>query len=158
MNSDVLQSQFESMGAIGVRKPFSEVYELLASQELDGQENTWSNIDTKKFYEHQPYIMDSNHGYLGYMVLTSTKFWNGIPTATRQQLEEILAESLEYGNQIAREKELTDRQDVINKGVSEVYTISDADRLKWVEAMSPIWKRYESEIGRDLLQAAAGME
>ena len=65
MNSDVLAAQFEQIGAIPMRKPFSQVYSLLQSQEIDGQENTWSNIYSKKFYEYQPHIIESNHGYLG---------------------------------------------------------------------------------------------
>lgn len=36
---------------------------------MDGSENTFSNIYTKKLYEVQRYITVTDHGYLGYVVL-----------------------------------------------------------------------------------------
>ena len=62
MTSDVLAAQFEAVDAMPLKKPFSEVFTLLQTKAIDGQENTWSNIYSKKFYEVQPYITESNHG------------------------------------------------------------------------------------------------
>jgi TRAP-type C4-dicarboxylate transport system substrate-binding protein len=42
---------------------------------VDGTENPWSNIYSKKFHEVQKYIMDSNHGLLDYMVIGNAKWW-----------------------------------------------------------------------------------
>ena len=53
MSSDVLAAQYEAVGAIPVKKPFSEVFTLLQTKAIDGQENSWSNIQSKKFYEVQ---------------------------------------------------------------------------------------------------------
>jgi C4-dicarboxylate-binding protein DctP len=47
--SDVLQAQFEALGANPQKMAFSEVYGALQQGVVDGQENTWSNIYTKKF-------------------------------------------------------------------------------------------------------------
>ncbi len=43
MTSDVLAAQFEAVNAVPLKKPFSEVFTLLQTQAIDGQENTWSN-------------------------------------------------------------------------------------------------------------------
>ena len=56
---------------------FSEVYQALQTGVVDGQENTWSNIYTQKMHEVQKYITDTNHGYIGYVVVTNKKFWDG---------------------------------------------------------------------------------
>ena len=62
MTSDVLQAQFEAVDAVPLKKPFSEVFTLLQTQAIDGQENTWSNIYSKKFFVVQPYITETNNG------------------------------------------------------------------------------------------------
>ena len=79
MSSDVLAAQFHAVKATPLKKPFSEVFTLLQTKAIDGQENTWSNIYSKKFFEVQPYITESNHGLLDYMVVTSAEFWMGLP-------------------------------------------------------------------------------
>ena len=50
---------------------------------------------------------------------------------------------------------MEDRQAIIDSGRSEVIQITDAERAKWVEAMKPVWKQFEDEIGADLIEAAA---
>jgi C4-dicarboxylate-binding protein DctP len=79
MTSDVLAAQYEAVGAMPLKKPFSEVFTLLQTKAIDGQENTWSNIYSKKFYEVQPFITETDHGVLDYLVVTSVEFWMGLP-------------------------------------------------------------------------------
>ena len=52
-NSDVLKAQMAAMGASPQPMAFSEVYGALQTGVVDGQENTWSNIYGKKFFEVQ---------------------------------------------------------------------------------------------------------
>lgn len=87
MTSDVLQAQFEAVEAVPLKKPFSEVFTLLQTKAIDGQENTWSNIYSKKFFEVQPYITESNHGVLDYLVVTSTEFWMDLDEDIRAELK-----------------------------------------------------------------------
>ncbi len=51
MSSDVLKAQFETIDANPQNMSFSEVYNALATGVIDGQENNWSNIRSKKFFE-----------------------------------------------------------------------------------------------------------
>ena len=155
MNSDVLEDQFKQVEALPIRKPFGQVYGLLKTGEIDGQENTWSNIYSKKFYEYQPYIVESNHGYLGYMIFSSVKFWNSLPNDIRPVVEQALADALEYGNQVANEKVVSDRQRILDTNKSEIHIMTLDERKAWVKAMQPVWQTYEDEIGSELIQAAA---
>jgi len=141
-----------------LKKPFSEVFTLLQTKAIDGQENTWSNIYSKKFYEVQPFVMDSNHGYLGYLVVTSQEFWNSMPADTAAVVKTALDEAIAFGNEVAKEKAVSDRQLVIDSGKSEVYQISAAERQQWVDSMKPVWKKFEDEIGADMIQAAASQK
>lgn len=154
MASDVLAAQFETLGAHPVKKPFSEVFTLLQTRAIDGQENTWSNIYSKKFYEVQPYITETNHGVLDYLIVTSEEFWQGLPEEIRGDLEQALADAISFGNQVAQEKEVADRQKIIDSGRSQVIELSKAERDKWREAMQPVWKEFEDRIGKDLIETA----
>ena len=154
MSSDVLEAQFEAVHATPLKKPFSEVFTLLQTKAIDGQENTWSNIYSKKFFEVQPTITESNHGLLDYMVVTSKEFWSGLPADLRGEVQAALDEAIAHGNKVAAEKSVSDKQKIIDSGRSKVLNLSDAERAQWVEVMKPVWKKFEKKIGKDLIDAA----
>ena len=154
MGSDVLAAQFQAVGAAPLKKPFSEVFTLLQTKAIDGQENTWSNIYSKKFFEVQPYITESDHGVLDYMVVTSKAFWNSLPDDIRPVIKKSLDEAIVLGNKVANEKSISDKQKIADSGRSEIITLTDAERNLWVEAMKPVWKQFEDQIGKDLIEAA----
>lgn len=155
MTSDVLQAQFEAVDAVPLKKPFSEVFTLLQTKAIDGQENTWSNIYSKKFFEVQPFITESNHGVLDYLVVTSAEFWMGLDDDMKVEIQAALNDAIKHGNGIAAEKAEADKQQIIDSKRSEVLTLTDAERTQWVEAMKPVWKKFEDQIGADLIEAAA---
>lgn len=127
---------------------------MLQTKAIDGQENTWSNIYSKKFFEVQPYITESNHGVLDYLVVTSAEFWLTLPDDVRDGVKSALDEAIVYGNKVANDKAMADKQAIIESGRSEVLTLTDAERQQWVEAMKPVWKQFEGEIGAELIDAA----
>jgi len=151
--SDVLEAQFEALGANPQKMSFKEVYGALQTNVVDGQENTWSNIFTKKFFEVQDGITETDHGIIDYLVVTSVKFWTGLPADIRKDLEVILAEVTSTRNKIAREINLKNRQKIIDAGV-KVRTLSAEQRARWKAAMKPVWKKFEGDIGADLIAAA----
>ncbi len=154
MSSDVLAAQFKAVGATPLKKPFSEVFTLLQTKAIDGQENTWSNIYSKKFFEVQPYITETNHGLLDYMVVTSKEFWMGVPDADRAVIKKALDEAIAFGNDVAAKKAMDDRQKIIDSKRTEVIALTDAERAQWVEVMKPVWVEFEKEIGKGNIDAA----
>jgi C4-dicarboxylate-binding protein DctP len=151
--SDVLQAQFEAIGANPQKMAFSEVYGSLQTGVIDGQENTWSNIYGKKFFEVQDGITESNHGIIDYLVVTSVEFWDGLPEDVRGQLKTILDEvSAERNAQSTAINE--ENKKLIMGAGSEVRTLTPDQRAMWVETMKPVWAQFEGDIGADLIAAA----
>ncbi len=70
-------------------------------------------------------------------------------------LEEIIKESIEYGNDYARKRNERYRQAVVNTGSNTVHELAARDRYLWIEAASYIWSLYEDEIGSQLIDAVA---
>ena len=151
--SDVLVAQFEQLGASPQKMSFKEVYGGLQTKVIDGQENTWSNIYGKKFFEVQDGVTESNHGILDYLVVTSSKWWDGLPDDVRSQLAMILKEVTEMRNAESTKVNEQNKQNIIAAG-GTVRTLTPEQRQAWVDAMKPVWKKFEGDIGADLMEAA----
>ncbi len=151
--SDVLVAQFEQLGASPQKMSFKEVYGGLQTKVIDGQENTWSNIYGKKFFEVQDGVTETNHGILDYLVVTSSKWWDGLPEDVRGQLSTILKEVTATRNAESTKVNNVNKENVIKAG-GEVRTLTADQRQAWVDAMKPVWKKFEKDIGEELMAAA----
>ena len=155
--SAVIEAQYEELGATTLRLPFNKVFDALDIGLVDGQENAWSNIESKKFYEVQEYFAETRHSFLGYMVVTSVKFWDSLPAEVRTALEEILQEVSVEVNRIALEQTKSSREKVIEAlGGDRVQTLSEEERAAWRDALQPVRQQFQEQIGQDIIQAATG--
>jgi C4-dicarboxylate-binding protein DctP len=153
MSSDVLEAQFKVVGANPQKMSFSEVYNSLSTGVIDGQENTWSNIRTKKFYEVQSDFTESNHGVLEYGLVTSTEFWNSLPGDIQTELGAILKEVTARETQWALEAAKVDKQAIIDSGKTKIHQLTDDQAAQWANAMRPVWKKFESNVGKENIDA-----
>ncbi|MCP4876205.1 MAG: DctP family TRAP transporter solute-binding subunit [Gammaproteobacteria bacterium] len=151
--SDVLVAQFEQLGASPQKMSFKEVYGGLQTKVIDGQENTWSNIYGKKFFEVQDGVTETNHGIIDYLVVTSDEWWEDLPADVRDQFSTILHEVTALRNGESTNVNNTNKENIVKAG-GTVRTLTAAQRQEWVEAMKPVWKKFEKDIGQDLMDAA----
>jgi C4-dicarboxylate-binding protein DctP len=151
--SDVLVAQFEQLGANPQKMSFKEVYGGLQTKVIDGQENTWSNIYGKKFFEVQDGVTETNHGIIDYLVVTSTEWWDGLDAGIKDQLSQILKEVTEERNKESFVVNEANKEKVIAAG-SPVRTLTPEQRAAWVEALKPVWAMFEGDIGADIIEAA----
>ena len=151
--SDVLVAQMAALKANPQKMAFSEVYGALQTGVVDGQENTWSNIYGQKFFEVQDGITESNHGIIDYLVVTGTKWWDGLPADVRDQLATIVKEVTETRNAAVDKVDQDARAAVLAAG-GKIVELNPDQRAQWVEAMKPVWAQFEGDIGADLIAAA----
>ena len=151
--SDVLVAQFEALGANPQKMSFKEVYGGLQTKVIDGQENTWSNIYGKKFFEVQDGVTESNHGIIDYLVVTSTEWWEGLPGDVRDELVRIIAEVSAERNAQSTAVNDEAKAAVVAAG-STVRQLTPEQRAAWVEAMKPVWAQFEGDVGADSIAAA----
>ena len=152
--SAVLEEQFKAVRANPRKMSFAEVYQGLQTGVVNGAENPYSNIYSQKMHEVQKYITESNHGLLDYMLITNTKFWDGLPADVRDELDKIIAEVTVEVNKQADALNEGDKQRIIDAGTTEILTLTPEQRDQWRDAMQPVWKKFEGEIGADLIKAA----
>jgi C4-dicarboxylate-binding protein DctP len=151
--SDVLVAQFKTLGAVPQKMAFSEVYQALQSGTIQGQENTYSNIYGKKFFEVQDSVTESNHGVIDYLVITSTEFWEGLPNDIRNQLETILREVTVSRNAKAFGVNEANKEAILAAGKT-IHTLTPAQRAEWKAAMLPVWDQFKDDVGQDNIDAA----
>ena len=152
-SSKVLESQMRSLGALPQVMAFSEVYQALQTGVVDGTENPHSNLYTQKMYEVQKYVTLSNHGYLGYAVITNKKFWDSLSSDVRSQLEQAMKEATDYANKIAQEENDQALEKVRASGKTQIYTPTAEERAGLKKAMLKTHGDMASRIGKETIDA-----
>jgi C4-dicarboxylate-binding protein DctP len=154
MESDILQAEIEAIGGSPQKMAFGEVYQALQTGTVDAQENTWSNMYSSKFYEVQPYMTESNHGYIGYLVAVNAPFWRSLPADLRAGLEATLAEVTQWGNARSEAINQEDKQRIVDSGRSQITVLTRPQLEAWQAAMQPVWDEFRDRIGANLVDAA----
>ena len=151
--SDVLVAQFQELGANPQKMAFKEVYGGLQTKVIDGQENTWSNIYGKKFFEVQDGVTETNHGIIDYLVVTSSDWWDGLKPEVREKFAKILKEVTTERNAASTAVNEENKKKIIEAG-GKVRTLTPEQRKAWVEALRPVWQKFEKDVGTDLIKEA----
>ncbi|PFK46300.1 C4-dicarboxylate ABC transporter [Bacillus cereus] len=151
MQSDVIQSQFDLLKVDAHQDSFNSTYKLIETGKVDGEENTISNIYSKKFYNVQNYLTISNHGYLGYVVMMDQKIWNQQTEKTKQILLAAMKETTEWNNH--QSIRMNDKQlELIKQNSSiQIHQLTDIERKEWEKVLSPIYEDLAPTIGEQLV-------
>ena len=152
-SSKVLEEQMRTIGALPQVMAFSEAYQALQTGVVDGTENPHSNMYTQKMHEVQKHMAVTDHGYLGYAVIVNRKFWEGLPTNVREQLNVAMKESTAYANKIAKEENDAALEGIRKSGRTQVYVPTPEERLAFKRALVPVHRKMESRIGGELINS-----
>ena len=150
INSPLLQSQFEALGAEPVPGDFADLYSSLQNFQVDGEENTASNIYSQKFYQVQKYMTVSNHGYMGYAVLVNASFWKSLPPDIQLVIEQTMDGVTMWERQQAMAMNQKNLQELSH--LMQVHYQTPAEKKEWQAALDPLYRRYASSIGPNLVK------
>jgi len=136
--SEIIEFTFTSLGAdTNTKIPFKDVYKKLKKKKVDGQENTWSNIYTKKFHDVQQYIIETNHSYLGYLLITNNNFWEkelkgyNQQVLCRQPIELVENTINQEPNSLAAKLNNKAKEKIINDKDTNIKLITFTERDNW---------------------------
>jgi len=152
-SSDVLVAQMEAIGGSPQKMAFSEVYGGLQQGVVDGQENTWSNIYGKKFFEVQDGTTETNHGIIDYLVVASVDWLDSLDADVRDQFLTILSEVTTTRNGEAFAVNEAAKQSIMGAG-GVIRQLDATQRQAWVDAMKPVWTQFAGDVGQDMIDAA----
>lgn len=146
MSSDLLERQFELLGAEPLPSSFADVYGDLAQNTIDAQENTASNIYSKGFYTVQNHLTLSHHGVLNYSVLMNSDFWDSLTKDQQQIIQEAMEETNEWQFKQSELMNKVDLEKINQSGEITIHTLSDAERGEWKDKLNSIYDFYEDNI------------
>lgn len=152
MQSKIIQAQFGMLGAIAQQESFNSTFKLIEEGKVDGEENTISNIYSRKFYTVQKHMTITNHGYLGYAVMMNQDVWDRQSNKTQQILLEAMEETTAWNDENAQK--LNEEQLALIKENSsiEIHELSQAEQRQWMERLEPLYEEYEEIIGQELME------
>lgn len=152
MSSEVLEEQMRLLHAEPHVDTFDQVFPLLEGGKIDAQENTISNIVSKKTHTKQDYITISNHGYLGYVVLTNKAFWSDLPDDIQVILLETMEEVTAWEMEISQEINRKNKRTLETCGCIDIHELTDEERQVWKEVLSPLHTAFAEQFGEQYIQ------
>jgi len=160
-SSKVSEAAMRALGAVPQVTALADAYQALMTHNVDGEENTPSNIYTQKMYEVQKYLTVSNHAYLGYAVVANKKFWEGLPAEIRGHLEKAMAEATQYADDIAQQENDAAIEAMRRSGMTTIIELTPEEKAAWRKATLPLYDDMAKRVGKatieDFVKAAAGV-
>ena len=152
-SSPITAAVLDIMGVTPVKLAFKDVYDRLADDTVQGQENTWANIQTKQFYTVQAAVTETNHTYIGYPMMTSLAFLDSLDAETRAIFINTAKLVTHERNRFAFELGQQRRADIVDDdGI--IIRLSDGEMQAWRDAFSPILNQFAPSIGTNFVNEA----
>lgn len=154
MSSKVLEEQTKAVKGIPQVLPFGEVYSALQTGVVDAAENPLSNLYNSKFYEVQSSITMSNHGYLGYLVVASEKFWNELPKDLQEKFVAAMKEATAYEREESAKEEamLLDKLKADDKTGTQIFELTEDQKQQWKDVMVAIYPKFYDLVSQELIE------
>jgi C4-dicarboxylate-binding protein DctP len=150
--SDVLRSQFEKWGASSTPMAFAEVYNALQQGVVNGQENPYSNIESQNMHTVQSHITESNHGYIGYVLVINNEFFQSLPPDLQEIVQASADEASAYNREVAAKLNQEAKAAIQEAGTTQILELTPEERQAFKDAVVPsVWQQYADVIGPDLV-------
>ena len=149
MENPIHVGTFKTLGAYPTPMPFGELFTALQQKIVDGQENPLVIIYTSKFFEVQKHLALTGHFYAPAILLVNRDFWEKkLSDDQRKIFQECELASRKWERQYCIDMEKTLVNDLKAKGME----VSTPDKVKWAEAVQPVYKEFEGKIGKEIIQ------
>jgi tripartite ATP-independent transporter DctP family solute receptor len=148
MENKVHMESFRVIGADPTPMAYGELFTALQQKTVDGQENPLGQIETSKFYEVQDYLSMTGHFYAPAVLLISKQKWDSLPADLQEQIKSAAEEGKDYERGLIRQADIDLKEKLKSRGMQVI----DVDVEEWREAMAPVYKTFEAEIGKDLIE------
>ena len=149
-NNSLYVEFFGACGAVTTPMNFSEVYNALQLNTLDGQENPIDVPYSNKFYEVQKYISGTDHMADAWLVGINSKLYDSLSDKQQEAITKA-GEEVQQWNVEFMEKEDQKALDTLKENGMEYNDISEEDREKFVEVSKSCYDKFKELIKDDEL-------
>ena len=148
--NELFLDNYKAMGAKPITLPWPEVFSALQRGVIDGIDITPNECWGARVYEVITYMSLCKLGINPQVYVASKNFLDRLPDDLRQIVIKGMAEAAKWHTaQIRQEDEATVIPDLKKKGVI-INAVSDADLVRFREAVEPVHKKWREKIGPEL--------
>lgn len=143
---------FKAIGANPVAMGIKEVYSALQQGVLDGQENPYSIIATRRFDEVQKYLSDSGH-FFDFIILAANKErFDALPADQQKAVREAAAAAVAWQRAKAAEEDVAAQKELEQRGM-QFDPLPAETRAALREATGGVVDELRSKIGSEIIDA-----
>ncbi|MDN7227390.1 DctP family TRAP transporter solute-binding subunit [Planococcus sp. N064] len=144
---------FKAFGANASPFAFGELYTALQQGTYDAMDCPISLYYTNKFYEVQDYLTLTGHVYAAAILLANNDFYTSLPEDLQELVMEASEEFKGEQRKLAQQQD-TEFLDQLKAEGMQVNDLTAEQRDEFREAAQPVYEKYESQIGKDLIDHA----
>jgi tripartite ATP-independent transporter DctP family solute receptor len=141
---------FRAWGANPTPMDFSELYSALQQGVITAQENPPEIIETSRFYEVQKVLSLTSHANIPNEFVVSRRYWERLPKDLQDVVVKAAEVSRDYQVKLTRDANNALIEGLAKRGMT---IVRDVDRESFRPGAEQAYKKYESVIGADLIQA-----
>ncbi|MBY6206377.1 MULTISPECIES: TRAP transporter substrate-binding protein [Halomonas] len=149
MQNELYIDMFNGLGANAVPMPVNELFTALETRTVDGQENPYSVIESKRFFEVQQYLSQTAHAYDAQVLIGSASFLDGLTDDQREAIAEAAREATLYQRQASRE--LNDRLLAELSDKMTVNAVPLEQRRAMGERLAPVIEAHRDALAADFV-------
>jgi TRAP-type transport system periplasmic protein len=149
MENDIHMDSFSAFGAQPTPMSFTELFTALQQGVIDAEENPVPVIMTSRFYEVQGHLTMTRHFYNPSLMLMSTSKFDSLTDEQKKAIEEAAVEAGLYERQVVQDMEKQFISELKEKGMKVIET---PDLKPFKEAVKPVYEKYESVFGKELIE------
>lgn len=153
MENQLYQDMFNIIGADASPLAFGELYSAMQQGTYDAMDNPLSLVYTNNFYEIQEYMSLTGHVYAGVSLFANKEFMEGLPEDLRDIIEEGLDNYVVLHRELAYEQDTEYLEELEALGL-QINDVTEEQKDVFLEAMQPVYEKYEDVIGKDLIELA----
>ena len=143
---------FRAMGANPVSMGIKEVYSALQQGVLDGQENPFSIIATRRFNEVQKHLSDSGHFFDFIIVVANKKKYDGLSDKQKAAVKAAMDKAVAWQRAKAEEEDTQSRKLLVERGMT--FTPIPAEtRAALRKATAGVVETVKKRLGANLVDA-----
>jgi tripartite ATP-independent transporter DctP family solute receptor len=142
---------FRALGANPVSMGIKEVYSGLQQGVIDGQENPYSVIATRRLDEVQKYLSDSRHFYDYIVIIANLNKFESLSDEEQQAVRDSMDVAVEWQRSKAAEEDKAARQTLIDRGM-EFTSLSDETREALRKETQGVVDELKNSLGADIVE------
>lgn len=138
-NSDIYLATVKALGANPTPMNFSEVYQGLVQNVIDGAENNWPSYISTRHYEVASYYSETGHFMTPDVLIMSLRTWQSFSSEDQVLVKEAARRSVDVMRSLWDARVEESRRTLIESG-GEI--LSDIDSAPFRALMGPVYEQF----------------